>query len=89
MNYDCLPEELKSKIMFSGSIIHPIAKIFKEFKDDYCFLLKNNFNLETLTYKEISFYDYLYETNYFKKETLTFEELENIISLHLYIDDSE
>ena len=45
MNYDCLPEELKSKIMFSGSIIHPIAKIFKEFKDDYCFLLKNNFHL--------------------------------------------
>ncbi len=35
MNYDLLPEEIKSKIMFSGSIIHPVAVIFKEFKDDY------------------------------------------------------
>ena len=90
MNYDLLPEEIKSKIMFSGSIIHPVAIIFKEFKEDYCFLLNNVYNLETLTYDNISFYDYLYETNYFRNETLTFEELENIISFHLYIpNDSD
>jgi len=89
MNYNNLPEELRSKIMFSGSIIHPVATIFKEFKEEYCFLMNNNYNLETLTHEDISFYDYLYEINYFKKETMTFEELENIISFHLYIDDSE
>jgi len=90
MNYDLLPEEIKSKIMFSGSIIHPVAVIFKEFKDDYCHLLNNVYCLETLTYNNISFYDYLYETNYFRNETLTFEELENIISFHLYIpNDSD
>jgi len=89
MNYDLLPEEIKSKIMYSGNIIHPVAKIFKEFKNEYCHLMDNAYNLETLMFQEISFYDYLYEIEYFKHRTLTFEELENIISFHLYIDDSE
>ncbi len=88
--YNNLPEEIKSKIMFSSGIEHPVATIFKDFRDEYTELLNNRFNLETLIYEKIPFYDYLIETGYFRTITLTFEELENIISLHLYIpDDSD
>jgi len=83
--YNDLPIEIKSKIMYSGYIIHPVATIFKEFYDETCYLINNEFNLETLQYNEISFYDYLYSINYFNKITFTMEDIEEIILLHMYI----
>ena len=61
-----LPIELKSKIMYSGYVKHPVAVIFNEFVADYCDLMHNTFCLETMDYKTITFFDYLIETGHLK-----------------------
>jgi len=67
MNFFSLPEEIKAKIMFSGYIIHPVAKIFNDFKKDNLDLINNKFNLDTFVYDDMSMYEYLGEMDYFNK----------------------
>ena len=67
MNFHNLPEEIKSKIMYSGYIIHPVAKIFNDFKKDNLDLINNKFNLDTYVYDDLSMYEYLGEMDYFNK----------------------
>ncbi len=67
MNFYSLPEEIKAKIMYSGYIIHPVAKIFNDFKKDNLDLINNKFNLDTFIYDDLSMYEYLNEMDYFNK----------------------
>tara|TARA_R110002020_G_scaffold64518_1_gene171225 strand:+ start:879 stop:1112 length:234 start_codon:yes stop_codon:yes gene_type:complete len=75
MNYNNLPEEIKAKIMFSGYIIHPIAKVFKDFKNDNLDLINNKFNLDNFIYEDLSMYDYLKEMDYFNKNFIYYEDI--------------
>ncbi len=75
MNYNNLPEEIKAKIMFSGYIIHPIAKVFKDFKNDNLDLINNKFNLDNFIYEDLSMYDYLREMDYFNKNFIYYEDI--------------
>jgi len=76
MNYYNLPEEIKAKIMFSGYIIHPIAKVFKEFKNDNLDLINNKFSLDTFMYQDLSMYDYLKEMDYFNKIFIFYDDID-------------
>jgi len=75
MNYNNLPEEIKSKIMFSGYIIHPIAKVFKDFKNDNLDLINNKFNLDNFIYEDLSMYEYLKEMEYFNKIFIYYDDI--------------
>ncbi len=75
MNYNNLPEEIKAKIMFSGYIIHPIAKVFKDFKNDNLDLINNKFNLDNFIYEDLSMYEYLREMDYFNKNFIYYEDI--------------
>ncbi len=75
MNYNNLPEEIKSKIMFSGYIIHPIAKVFKDFKNDNLDLINNKFNLDNFIYEDLTMYEYLKEMEYFNKIFIYYDDI--------------
>ena len=61
-----LPIELKSKIMYSGFIKHPVSIIFNDFLNDYCDLMHNSFCLEMITYKQEFLYQYLQDTYFLR-----------------------
>jgi len=61
--------------MFSGYIIHPIAKVFKDFKNDNLDLINNKFNLDNFIYEDLSMYDYLKEMDYFNKNFIYYEDI--------------
>ena len=75
MNYNNLPEEIKSKIMFCGYIVHPIAKVFKDFKNDNLDLINNKFNLDNFLYEDLSMYEYLKEMEYFNKTIIYYDDI--------------
>lgn len=83
--YDNLPIELKIKIMYKSGIIHPVAKIIKEFVDDISFLRLNRFDLYKLTIKPLSFYKYLCELNYLESYGIEIEELIYHILYHHFV----
>jgi len=58
-----LPEEIKSKIMYSGYIKNPTAVLIKCFMGE-CELWDYEYNLDSDKYEKSSFYDYLCDTKY-------------------------
>lgn len=83
MNYNNLPEEIKAKIMFSGYIIHPIAKVFKDFKNDNLDLINNKFNLDNFIYEDLTMYEYLKEMEFFNKTFIFYEDIYDQSNLDL------
>ena len=80
MNYNNLPEEIKSKIMFCGYIVHPIAKVFKDFKNDNLDLINNSTYHQNLTRglvldEDLSMYEYLKEMEYFNKTIIYYDDI--------------
>lgn len=72
-----LPIELRSKIVYSGYIVHPTAQLIKDLKRDIDFWNKCNINIDTMDYEEPSFYLLLKSLNY----------LDDIMMLYLNYDD--
>lgn len=83
-----LPIELRSKIMYSGYIVHPVAKIMKDLIDCEKELWQSEINLDNLESVDFNFYEYLVNVNFFNIIGLTMEEIEELIfSVHIFIDD--
>ena len=63
-----LPYELQFKILSycKKRIQHPTAKIIKDLINDTDELNNNHFNIETLKYTKLSFYNYLVINGYLK-----------------------
>jgi len=59
-----LPIELRSKIVYTGYIVHPVANIVKDLKKDIEIFNDTNVNLLTLEKEELSFYDLLKTLDY-------------------------
>tara|TARA_R110000824_G_scaffold397009_1_gene599258 strand:- start:822 stop:1100 length:279 start_codon:yes stop_codon:yes gene_type:complete len=82
-NWNKLPIELRSKIMYSGWITHPVADIIKEFIKETSYLNLCRYNLYKLMYDPLEFVDYLKETMYLKETKIDIHDLlVQIIMLH-------
>lgn len=75
-----LPIEIRSKIMYSGYIVSPTAKLIKELKKEIKFFNERRWSLTTMKYEKATFYNILRELNFLKE----FNENELIYLLLLY-----
>ena len=83
--YYQLPLEIQSKIMYSGWIVHPVAKIFKDFYEEEKFYLFNQYDIENDRYIECDLYSYLKGIEFLKDTEEIFLELfvDHILFLHM------
>lgn len=61
-----LPIEIKSKIMYSGFIVSPTAKIIKDLTKEIKFFNERRWSLTTMNYEKATFYNILRELNFLK-----------------------
>lgn len=75
-----LPIELRSKIVYSGYIVHPLADIIKDIKKDIEIFNDTNVNLLTLEKEEPSFYNLLKTLGYLKDtDMLVYIDMDNFL----------
>ena len=61
-----LPIEIRSKIMYSGYIVSPTAKIIKDLTKEIKFFNERRWSLTTMNYQKATFYNILRELNFLK-----------------------
>ena len=61
-----LPIEIRSKIMYSGYIVSPTAKIIKDLTKEIKFFNERRWSLTTMNYEKATFYNILRELNFLK-----------------------
>jgi hypothetical protein len=80
--YYNLPIEIRSKIMYSGYIVSPTAKIIKDLTKEIKFFNERRWSLTTMNYEEATFYNILRELNFLKE--LDDEEFLYYLLLYAY-----
>jgi len=87
-----LPIELRAKIMFSGWIVHPVAKIFKDFYDEEKFFLYRMYDIEKNEYMNCDFYTYLKGIEYLKYDEDRYIDIDyynDFLMLILFEDEDD
>tara|TARA_A100000171_G_C2022415_1_gene91735 strand:- start:279 stop:563 length:285 start_codon:yes stop_codon:yes gene_type:complete len=87
--YYQLPIELRAKIMYSGWIVHPVAKIFKDFYNEEKYWIYRMYDVENNRYINCDFYTYLKGIDYLKyleDEDIDLDYYDDFLMLVFYED---
>jgi hypothetical protein len=80
-----LPIEIRSKIMYSGYIVTPTAKIIKDLTKEIKFFNERRWSLTTMNYEKATFYNILQELNFLKDtEIIIQQEILYLLLLYGY-----
>ena len=80
-----LPIEIRSKIMYSGYIVSPTAKIIKDLTKEIKFFNERRWSLTTMNYQKATFYNILRELNFLKNlDEILEQQILNMFYIYAY-----